>query len=202
MILLICGWIAIFLVTVTFHEVAHGAVAFIRGDRTAKSLGRLTLNPFRHIDWFWTLLFPFGLFFLTGGKFMIGMAKPVPVNFSNLYRPKTDSILVALAGPAANLILAQFLIFFYQLTGNEIFLLGTYFNFGLAVFNLLPVPPMDGSRVVMGILPSPLDQYYSKIEPYGFFIVLLLYVSGFLKAWIVPGINLLSHWCGVPRIAL
>ena len=121
---LIGFWAVIFLFTVTFHELAHGMVAYVRGDKTAKALGRLTLNPFRHIDWFWTLLFPFVLFISTGGKFMIGMAKPVPVNFSNLRRPKLDMILVAIAGPIANLVFAQLLSLLYWSTRNEIFLVG------------------------------------------------------------------------------
>lgn len=199
---LVVSWVVIFLFTVTFHEVAHGAVAYVRGDRTAKAMGRLTLNPFRHIDWFWTILFPFTLFVMTGGRFMIGMAKPVPVNFANLYRPKLDMILVAIAGPIANLIFAQFLVVLYRLTGNEIFLLGTYLNLGLAVFNLLPLPPLDGSRIVTGFLPKPLDDQYLKLEPYGFVIVLVLYVMGFLQAWIIPGINLLTVLFHIPRITV
>lgn len=201
-VVLIISWLVIFLFTVTFHEVAHGAVAYLRGDRTAKALGRLTLNPFRHIDWFWTILFPLILFVSTGGRFMIGMAKPVPVNFSNLYRPKSDMILVAIAGPLANLMFAQFLSFLFQATANEIFLLGIYFNFGLAVFNLLPIPPLDGSRIAAGLLPRPWDREYMKLEPYGFIIVLILYASGVLSAWIIPGINLLAAWFNVPRIQL
>ena len=199
---IVVSWVAIFLFTVTFHEVAHGAVAYLRGDRTAKAMGRLTLNPFRHIDWFWTLLFPAILFVMTGGRFMIGMAKPVPVNFTNLHRPKLDMILVAITGPIANLIFAQFLIVLYQLTGNEIFLLGTYLNLGLAVFNLLPIPPLDGSRILTGLLPKPLDEHYLKLEPYGFIIVLTLYVMGLLHAWIIPGINLLAAFFHIPRITV
>ena len=133
---------------------------------------------------------------------MIGMAKPVPVNFTNLYRPKLDMILVAIAGPIANLIFAQFLVLLYRLTGNEIFLLGTYLNLGLAVFNLLPLPPMDGSRIVTGFLPKPLDDQYLKLEPYGFVIVLILYMMGFLQAWIIPGINLLAALFNIPRITV
>ena len=198
----VVSWIVIFLFTVTFHEVAHGAVAYLRGDQTAKVLGRLTLNPFRHIDLFWTLLFPFTLFIMTSGRFMIGMAKPVPVNFANLYRPKIDMILVAIAGPIANLIFAQFLVLLYRLTANEIFLLGTYLNLGLAVFNLLPIPPLDGSRILTGFLPKPLDEQYLKLEPYGFVMVLVLYMLGFLQIWIIPGINLLTALFNIPRIAV
>ena len=202
MFILIVSWLVIFLLTVTLHEIAHGAVAYLRGDRTAKVLGRLTLNPLRHIDLFWTLFFPFLLFFSTGGRFMIGMAKPVPVNFANLYRPKLDMIWVAIAGPITNLILAQFLIVLYRLTGSGILLMGTYFNLGLAVFNLIPIPPLDGSRILTGILPKPLDYEYTKLEPYGFLIVLALYFTGLLHAWIIPGVNLLASLFNIPKINL
>lgn len=197
----LCG-LVIFLMTVTFHEAAHGAVAFVRGDRTAKAMGRLTLNPFRHIDFFWTILLPVMLFVSTGGRFIMGMAKPVPVNFQNLYRPKSDMIWVALAGPAANIIFAEFLLWLLKITGAPILLYGVYFNLGLAVFNLIPIPPLDGSRILAGILPRPLDQEYLKLEPYGFLIVLLLYVTGLLYAWVIPGINLLSFWLGIPNISM
>ena len=202
MIISIAVWLIIFLITVTVHEVAHGAVAYVRGDETAKRVGRLTLNPFKHIDLFWTVIFPALLFISTGGKFVIGMAKPVPVNFSNLYRPKQDMILVALAGPLANVIFASCLMGLLHLTGFSILLLAIYFNLGLAVFNLIPIPPLDGSRILAGILPRPLDRAYLKLEPYGFLIVLLLYATGLLYAWVIPGINLLAFLLHIPRLNL
>ena len=199
---LILAWIVIFLVTVTVHEVAHGVVAYLRGDQTAKAMGRLTLNPLRHIDLFWTILLPVVLLVSTGGRFMIGMAKPVPVNFSNLHRPKLDMILVALAGPLANIIFAGFLASLIRMTHNPLLLLGVYFNLGLAVFNLIPIPPLDGSRILAGILPRPLDRQYLRLEPYGFWIVLILYFTGLLYTWVIPGINLLTAFLGVPRLNL
>ena len=187
---------------VTIHEVSHGAVAFVRGDRTAKEMGRLTLNPFRHIDLIWTVLFPMVLFVATGGRYMFGMAKPVPVNFANLYHPKWDMIWVALAGPVANIIFAEFLVWVFHLTHFPILLLGVYINLLLAVFNLLPIPPLDGSRIFAGLLPRPWDRHYLKIEPYGFLIVLALYFAGALDTWVIPGINLLASFLGVPKFSL
>ncbi len=192
--------IAILLLTVMLHECAHGAVAFIRGDSTARDAGRLTLNPLKHIDWFWTVLFPAVLFISTQGRFVFGMAKPVPVNFSNLFRPKQDMILVALAGPFANLIFATLLVWLFRLSGFHLFLIGVYFNLGLAVFNMLPIPPLDGSRILAGLLPVPLSRQYLKLESLGFLIVIALYVSGILYAWMIPGVNFLSALIGVPRI--
>ncbi len=195
-------WLVIFLMTVTVHEVSHGAVAYLRGDDTARAMGRLTLNPLKHIDFFWTILFPALLFFSTGGRFVIGMAKPVPVNFSNLKNRKPDMILVAVAGPLANIVLAQFLLLLFHATGVGLFLMGIYFNLGLAVFNLLPIPPLDGSRVVAGLLPLELERLYLRLEPFGFLIVLLLYMSGILYGWIFPGMNLLASLLGIPKISL
>jgi len=201
----IAAWalgITVFLMTVVLHEVAHGAVAYVRGDPTAKDQGRLTLNPLKHIDWFWTVLFPVMLFVSTAGRFALGMAKPVPVDFRQLYHPRRDMILVAMAGPVANLIFAQFLLWMFSLTNLKLLLLGVYFNLGLAVFNMLPIPPLDGSRILTGLLPRPLDAHYMKLEPFGFLIVLALYVSGLLYAWVLPGMNFIASLMGVPPLVL
>lgn len=201
-VLMGAAWLAIFLLTVTVHEVSHGAVAYLRGDETAKVLGRLTLNPLKHIDWFWTILFPALLFFSTGGRFVIGMAKPVPVNFSNLKNRKRDMILVAFAGPLANIVFAECLLLLFRATGSGLFLMGVYFNLGLAVFNLLPIPPLDGSRMVAGLLPIRLERLYLRLEPFGFLIVLALYMSGILYEWLFPGIHLLASLLGIPKVSL
>ena len=192
--------IIVFLLTVTLHEFCHGLVAYRLGDPTAKLAGRLTLNPLKHIDPFWTVLLPALLFFSTGGRFAIGMAKPVPVDFTRLRRPKRDMIWVALAGPAANIFLAAILNLFFKLTDNALWLYAIYFNLGLAMFNLIPIPPLDGSRVLAGLLPERLALPYLRMEPYGFMIVLIFYFSGLLFALMVPAVNLFCRLFQIPPL--
>ncbi len=190
----------LFLMTVTFHEVSHGFMAYARGDRTAYEQGRLTLNPFRHIDLFWTIVFPVFLLVATGGRFAIGMAKPVPVNFRNLKHMRFDKILVAVVGPLANLLFAWFLAVWFQVTDYSMLLYGVYLNLGLAFFNLIPIPPLDGSRILSGLLPSRLSRLLDGIEPFGFMIVLLLYMSGVLFTLIMPPIHFCLRLFGLPPV--
>lgn len=188
------------LAAMTVHEVSHGLVAFWRGDDTAKRAGRLTFNPLSHIDPFWTVLLPTFLYFATGGRFMIGMAKPVPVDFSKLKHPKQDMIWVALAGPAANILMAAALAFFYKITNNALWLYGVYLNLGLGVFNLLPIPPLDGSRIVAGILPLHWAVSYLRVEPFGFILIVLFYMAGFLMPCVRGGMDLFCRLLEVPTL--
>ncbi len=190
----------IFLVTVTLHEYCHGLLANRLGDPTARHAGRLSLNPLRHIDPFWTVLLPLLLFLSTRGQFAIGMARPVPVNFANLRNPKRDMIWVALAGPAANFGLAALLAFLFKGFPNSLLLYAIYFNVGIAVFNLIPIPPLDGSRILTGLLPSSLARPYVRLEPFGFLIVLALYFSGILYGILLPSIDFFCQRLGVPSI--
>ncbi len=184
------------LFAITVHEAAHGYAARHFGDDTAYVLGRITLNPLKHIDPMGTILMPLMLYFATSGAFLFGYAKPVPVRFGNLRNPKRDMIWVALAGPGANL--AQALmwgILLYLLTGmglSEPFFIkmcqgGMLVNVVMFVFNLFPLPPLDGGRILVGLLPYKQAELVSRIEPWGFFIVMALVVSGIVNSlWMRP----------------
>jgi Zn-dependent protease len=184
------------LFAITVHEAAHGYAALHFGDKTAWSMGRITLNPAKHIDPVGTILMPLLLYFATSGAFLFGYAKPVPVRFSNLKNPKRDMIWVALAGPGANLAMAlAWGIALYLLQGigvTEPFFLkmcqgGVLVNVVMFVFNLFPLPPLDGGRILVGLLPMKQALAVSRIEPWGFFIVMGLVIAGVLSTlWMQP----------------
>jgi Zn-dependent protease len=184
------------LFAITVHEAAHGYAARHLGDDTAWKMGRVTLNPMAHIDPVGTILMPLLLYFATSGAFLFGYAKPVPVRFGNLRNPKRDMVWVALAGPGANL--AQAFLWgalLYVLHGSgvsEPFFLkmcngGVLVNIVMFAFNLFPLPPLDGGRIVVGLLPIKQAMAFSRLEPYGFFIVMALVVTGLVSSlWMQP----------------
>ncbi len=187
------------LFAITVHEAAHGYVARHYGDNTAWMLGRVTLNPLKHIDPLGTILMPLFLYIATSGAFLFGYAKPVPVRFDRLRHPKRDMIWVALAGPVSNLIQALFWgALLYVLLGlgvSEPFFLqmckgGVLVNIVMFAFNLFPLPPLDGGRVLAGLLPRHAANALSRVEPYGFFIVMALVVTGIVSSlWMRPLMN-------------
>jgi len=198
-------WAIPVLFAITVHEVAHGWVALKFGDRTAQMMGRLTLNPFKHIDPIGTVLVP-ALLLLFGG-FVFGWAKPVPVTYQNLHNPKKDMAWVAIAGPTANLIMATiwalaakigfFLIQSEVAIGQPLMFMGiagVLINAMLMMLNILPIPPLDGSRVLSSWLPGPMAYKYSRIEPYGFFILLGLLYFGILNTILWPLISALLNF--------
>ena len=181
---------------ITVHEAAHGYAARHFGDNTAYVMGRVTLNPIKHIDPIGTILMPLMLYFATSGALVFGYAKPVPVRFGNLRNPKRDMVWVALAGPGVNLVQALFWgALLYTLQGfgvTEEFLIkmcqgGVLVNVVMFVFNLFPLPPLDGGRVLVGLLPYRQAELVSRIEPWGFFVVMALVLAGVINTlWMQP----------------
>lgn len=194
----IAVWIVPVLLAITVHEVAHGWMASRLGDRTAQMLGRLTLNPFKHVDPMGTVLIP-GLLLLLQAGFIFGYARPVPVTWQNLSRPKRDMAIVAAAGPAVNLLMA----IAWALLGRLGMMLGDagmalvfmsvagiFINIVLLAINMLPIPPLDGGRVLTGLLPGPWAYRFSRIEPYGFFILIGMLLTGILGTVLWPLVEL------------
>jgi Zn-dependent protease len=189
---------------ITLHEAAHGYVAYKLGDDTAWKAGRVTFNPIRHIDLFGTILMPLLLFAVSRGQFLFGYAKPVPVRFDRLNRPRRDMVLVAAAGPGINVLLAivsALLLYlvphtptYFQewLDGNLEY--SVIFNVILAVFNMIPLPPLDGGRVAVGLLPEVLAIPLARSERYGMFILIgLLFVLPFIGQQMGMDLNIIRH---------
>ena len=184
------------LFAITVHEAAHGYVARHFGDNTAFVMGRITLNPLKHIDPVGTILMPLLLYFATSGAFLFGYAKPVPVNFAQLRNPRRDMIWVALAGPASNffqaLLWALLLVALAASGVEERFFVsmaqaGILVNLVMWAFNLFPLPPLDGGRILAGLLPWRQAQWLERVEPWGFFIVMGLVIAGVVGTiWLRP----------------
>ena len=184
---------------ITLHEAAHGYAAKYFGDSTAYMMGRVTLNPFPHIHLVGTILLPLLLYFSTNGALLFGFAKPVPVDFGNLRHPKRDMVWVALAGPASNLLQAIVWALLYVVytdfgVSEKFFLAmckaGVLSNVVMFAFNLFPLPPLDGGRIVVGLLPWKQAYQFSRIEPYGFYIVMALVITGVVNhLWLDPVMN-------------
>lgn len=197
------------LFSITVHEAAHGYAARHFGDNTAYMLGRCTLNPLKHIDPVGTILMPLLLYFATSGAFLFGYAKPVPVQFGRLRNPKRDMVWVALAGPASNFVQAIFWAILWVLLPGlgveepffiEMAQAGVLVNLVMWAFNLFPLPPLDGGRILVGLLPWKQAHFVARIEPWGFFIVMGLVIAGVVGAlWLRP---LMSLGYGVIHILI
>jgi Zn-dependent protease len=190
-------WLVPVVTAITLHEVAHGAVAYYFGDTTAKCAERLSINPIKHVDPVGSLVIPVFLFWVSG--FIFGWAKPVPVNEKNLNSPGRDMILVAAAGPIANFIMSIIWAVIMKLgyvlldTQPDVGLIlvymgaaGIFINAAIMMLNLLPFPPLDGGRILIGLLPKPYSQALTKVEPWGFTILIVMIVTGLVAEVVWP----------------
>ncbi len=192
-------WAIPILFAITVHEIAHGWIASRLGDHSAKMMGRLTLNPIKHVSLIGTILIPAFLYVTSG--FIFGWAKPIPINFNALRSPKKDMFWVAIAGPVSNLIMAiiWLMIILLAITISYQSLIkmgqvGIQINLILAVFNLLPLPPLDGARIVSSLLPSKLSYQYNQLEPYGLYILLGLLFLGIFQWIIFPIVKIIQQF--------
>jgi Zn-dependent protease len=200
-------WVLPVIIAITFHEAAHGFAAWRLGDDTAKRLGRVTFNPLRHIDPVGTIILPAVMFFTT--SFLFGWAKPVPVDFMRLRNPRYGMVLVALAGPGINIVLAFIAAWLLRWVGllpyaaipwaQQNLVIAIQINVILAVFNMIPLPPLDGGRVAVGLLPRPLAWRLSRVEPYGMFLLIgLLFILPLIGAQFGQNLSILPWVLGTP----
>ncbi|MBM3255777.1 MAG: site-2 protease family protein, partial [Candidatus Omnitrophica bacterium] len=190
------------IIAMTVHEFAHGFLAYKLGDSTAKYSGRLTLNPLAHIDPLGTIIIPLLLFITTRGQFVFGAAKPIPINYLALRNPKKDIIWIGASGPLANFALAIVFSLFFRVAAEEPIINFIcqgmiYVNVVLGVFNLIPIPPLDGSRILMGLLPEKIGLRYCQLEPYGFFIIVALIGLGLFDLVVLPSVRVILGLLGV-----